>query len=731
MGVVSLCATALAQAPEHAGEIEGVVRDAETGGPLAGSIVSLVGSSTVAVTHSDGSFHLTGIDEGVHAVRVERLGYRGRTLEIIVGADEGFVEIELVASPIALQGLVVTASLTARGAAEVLRPVSVVAGDELQRRMRGTVAQTLASVPGLAATGMGPATSRPVIRGLSGDRVLMLEDGSRIGDASSSGPDHATAVDPSSARRIEVVRGPAALLYGSNALGGVINVIRDEIPSAIPHHTTGSAALQSQTVSGVFAGNATTNFALTDRVPLRLELSGRTAGDLQTPLGSLANTSADTWNTGIGTGFVGEWGHLGGSFRGYRNRYGIPGGFVGGHEEGVLIEMDRMASKVKAVVEDRAGPFNSVKVDGAYTWYRHTEIEPPDIVGTVYKLETLSGDVLAGHDAWGPFAGGAVGARASRENLINGDGTAISHTPDSHRSTVAGFLFEEIDMGSLRIEAGLRYDWVQINPLNADPDSDIGVIRDRTFHAASGSLGILYRAESGMTMGASVARAFRTPDVSELFSEGPHLAAYTFEVGNPSLETEQGTGIDIFLRYESPHLRAEITGFYNDIASYIYGEETGRLSRILLPIYQFQSGDALLTGFEGSLHWDLEGGLALEGVASSVKGTLKDSNEPIPLIPPVRGRVSLEYERPRWFVGGEAEMAGRQDRIGAFESPTDGYTVFNANAGARITVSGRLNVLTLSLDNATNREYRNHLSRVKEIMPEAGRGLSVTYRVVF
>ena len=724
--------SASAQVVEHSGEIEGVVRDMASGAPLAGSQVSIRGTATAAVTHGDGSFHLTNIAPGSYTLRVERLGYRGRTIEVTVGEEGEFLEIGLEVSPIALQGLVVTGTLSERGAAEALRPVSVMAGEELQRRLRGTVAQTLASIPGLAESNMGPATSRPVIRGLSGDRVLMLEDGSRVGDVSSAGPDHATAVDPSSARRIEVVRGPASLLYGSNALGGVINVIRDEIPSAVPHHPTGAASLQVRTVTGSVAGGASATFAVSERVPLRVEASGRTAGDLRTPLGQLANTDGETVNVGAGGSYVGGWGHVGGSARGYRNRYGIPGGFVGGHTEGVRVEMERAASRVQAVINEPAAAFRSVQFDGGYTWYRHKELESANIIGTLFRLQTLSGDVLARHRAWGPLPGGAIGARASWDDFgFGGSGVARTRTPNSRRSTVAAYIFEEIELGRLRVESGLRYDWVFVSPARKDPDSDIGDIRNRSFHAASASLGLLYNVGSGMTIGASLARAFRTPDVNELFSEGPHLAAYTFEVGNPSLETEQGTGADVFARFESPRFRAEVTGFYNRIQGYIYGEETGRLSRILLPIYQFQSSDALLAGFEGSLHWDLGRGLALQAVASSVRGTLTETDRPIPLIPPLQGRVGVEYERPTWFVGWEAEMAGRQDRVGAFETPTDGYTVFGASAGARLTVGGRLNVITVSLDNVTNREYRNHLSRVKEIMPEAGRGLSLSYRVVF
>ncbi|HUP52075.1 MAG TPA: TonB-dependent receptor plug domain-containing protein [Longimicrobiales bacterium] len=308
------------------------------------------------------------------------------------------------------------------------------AGDELQRRLQSTVAATLASEPGLATSGMGPATARPVIRGLSGDRVLMLEDGARVGDVSNSGADHATALDPTSAQRIEVVRGPAALLYGSNALGGVVNVIRDEVPSWVPHHATGSATLQTQTVNSTVAGSAFTQLPLTDYLPLRLEISGRMNGDLRTPAGRLQNTEADSWSAGAGTAYVSDWGHVGGAFRAYQNDYGIPGGFVGGHPEGVRVEMERTSSKLKGLVDRPIGPFESIALDATYTWYRHSEIEPPNILGTFFKLRTLSSDVLARHGALGPFSSGAIGARASWEDFVfRGD----LSTPDSRRYTAA------------------------------------------------------------------------------------------------------------------------------------------------------------------------------------------------------------------------------------------------------------------------------------------------------
>lgn len=717
-----------AQTVEPTATVEGVVIDAESGAGLAGANIRIEGRPVGDVTHADGTFHILRLAFGVHTLFVERLGYATTEVEITVGPETPEITIEMRPSPLDLEGVVVTGTLSERAADETLRPVGVLTGQDLQRQLRQTVSETLAAEPGVASSTMGPAITRPVIRGLSGDRVLMLEDGVRVADVSNTSSDHPTAVDPTSARRIEVVRGPAALLYGSNALGGVINVIRDEVPGFVPDHTMGSATAQTRTVNSGYGLSGTMFTALTDNVPLRVEATGRSSGDLNTPVGNLLNTDAETWSAAVGTGWVGERASVGAAARALRSDFGVPGGFEGGHAAGVRTEMERAAGKLRARIDDPLGPFGSLQIDGLFSDYRHTEFETADIVGTIFERTIASADAIARAGEWGPFSAGAIGGRASWEDLAY---RGQLSTPDSRRYAAAAFVFGEIDLGSVRIESGLRYDWVRINPGMDDPDASIGNVRERTFHSASGSLGFLYNFADGFTAGASVAQAFRPPDVGELYSEGPHLAAYSFEVGNPDLETEIGRGFDAFVRYGTDELRAELTGFHYGFSGYIYGENTGRISRVQLPIYQFQSNDAALSGFEGSLHWEFADGFELESIGSYVRGSLSDTDEPLPLIPPFQGIVALAHDRTTWFVRGESEFAADQNRISEFEETTQGYTTFNFAAGLRLTIGGRLNVLTLSVENITDEEYRNHLSRVKEIMPEAGRGLDLTYRVVF
>ncbi len=706
--------------------IEGVVLDAETGQPLAGAMVVVDAVAAMAVSRGDGTFQIVVPDLGEYVVRFERLGYRGTALEVDASRGEVAV-VEMKANPIALPGVVVTGSLGARAAHEALRPASVFAGEKLQRGLAGTLAATLASEPGLTVSEMGPNAAHPVVRGLSGDRVLLLEDGERVGDEYASAADHATALDPSTARRIEVVRGPGAVLYGSNALGGVVNVVRDEVPSAVPDRPTGMVTLQGGTAASAVGASGSAAFGLTDRVAGKLGFALRSSRDLKTPLGALPNTDGDVAELAAGASWVDRWGRAGASFHYYDNDYGIPGGFVGGHTAGVRIDMKRAATRLESLIRPQAA-FETIEIDAGHTWYRHLEVEPPDILGTIYERQTASGKALARHADWGPFSSGAVGARASWERM--GTGGSL-YTPNSTQTTFAAFALEEIDLDPVRLEAGLRYDWTVVRPDREDPSSDIGHIRTRSFGALSGSFGVLGRLTERLTVGGAVARAFRPPSVTELFSEGPHLAVHSFDVGNPSLETEKGTGVDLFVRYVGDRLNAEATVFRNVLSGYVFPLETGELSRVLLPVFQYFGEDASFGGFEGAFQWAPVGAFTVEATASYVRGEIEATKRPLPRIPPLQARFAVGYAPRDWFAEAATRIAARQDRTGFMEDPTDGYAIFDLSAGIRMTLGGRLNVITIRGENVGDAEYRDHLSRVKEIMPGAGRSLSVTYRVVF
>ncbi len=375
------------QAADTIDYVAGTVRSADSGTPLAGAAVVVVGTGGNAITHGDGTFRIAVPDAERHRLRIDRLGYAMATVEVGQG-EPATVDLEVAAIP--LPDVVVTAVLSPTAANETIRPSSVFAQEKLQRHLAGTVAQTVASVPGVSVTSMGPGTSQPVIRGLGGDRILMLEDGQRVGDVVNSGADHATALSPSSARRIDVIRGPSAILYGSSALGGVINVVRDEVPLAVPYRATGFTSLQTETATRAIGGSSRLTVRVTEHVPLRVEVSRHEGGDLRTPIGTLAGTQTDTWGVAGGTSWVDDWGYAGGSFRFYSNDYGIPGGFLGGHTNPVRTEQERAAGRFRSVIRPGRG-FEAIELDAGYTWYRHNEWEPP---GGSHEVQITAEDRL-------------------------------------------------------------------------------------------------------------------------------------------------------------------------------------------------------------------------------------------------------------------------------------------------------------------------------------------------
>lgn len=726
--------------PADSAIVEGVVYDAVTSHPLPGTMIRIVGLARQDVSHENGEFHLVNLPAGRHTILFERLGYRRETRVVELARRETVeLNVEMRPSVIELPGIVVTGSARPGLGDQAVRPANVVSGQDLARKLDVTLAGTLQHEPGVAVTSVGPATGRPVIRGLGGDRVLVLEDGARVGDMSSTSSDHALSVDPLNAHRIEVVRGPTALLYGSNAIGGVINVIRDEIPTTLPERATGILSAQGQTVNDGLAAGGSAHVGL-GRFALRGEGNFRSAADLRTPQGRLENTDLRTYSMSAGASRVGPRGHVGLAYRYYDNTYGVPGGFVGSHPEGVDIEMRRHSLHAQAHLGQAVGPFRGIELDGKYTNYLHRELEAQDIVGTEFGLLTASAELLARHDAWGPFSNGAVGTRFSWQDFVAGGAT---DTPPSQEWAAAVFLLEEIDIGRARLQGGARVDWHRIVPGDTTTELEIGVVRTRTFGSISASLGVLYALTPQISAGASIGRAYRTPDTGELYSQGPHLAAYSFEVGNPDLAAETGLGLDAFLRLSGDRYSGEVAAFRNSIDSYIYYGDTGRTDAGTgLPIFQATGADAVLQGFELSGSAEPLRNLGVIAVASYVRGTLTAERQPLPFIPPLQGRLTVRYERPRFFAGSTWRAAAAQERVATqeFELPTPGHHLFDADAGLRWLTLGRLQSLTLRLENLTDRVAFDHLSRVlrRDAGTDAdrraagpGRSASLIYRMAF
>jgi iron complex outermembrane receptor protein len=740
-------------APPAAGRISGVVVDADAGTPLGAARVRLIERHGDVLTRADGTFAFAGVPPGDYTLTADQLGYDQHSEQVVVPAGGTLdVRIELHPGAILLDEIIVTGSITRRGNREVLAPVSVVSGAELDRNLTSTVAGTLERQPGIAVTGIGPATARPVIRGLGGDRILMLEDGVRPGDMSSTSSDHAVAVDPATAQQIEVVRGPMSLLYGSSALGGVVNVVRGEIPGSRPDTPDGSFTLQGGSVSRSVSGGGFARFGA-GPLTLRAEANARTSGDVETPSGPLVNTDARTLGFAVGAAHLPTWGHLGGSYRFYDNRYGIPGGFVGGHEQGVDIEMRRHTTRAEAELHRGDGRFiSTVRGTGSWSHYHHTELEPSGRIGTEFFQDLASAEVLAHHEPRGFLTQGAAGARIQYRDIVTGGSL---RTPSTWDYTLALYLVEEMAAGPLRLQIGARYDWARYEPRDTTAFITVGggrvPVRPRSFGSFSGSAGVLYDVSSTVRIGASVARAYRTPDFNELYSNGPHLAANSFDVGDPSIESETGLGVDAFVRVTGSSVRAEIAAFRNQLNDYIFPSSRGRAelgTQGLRPRFQYTNEDAVFTGAEADVELNPLGNLVLEATASYVRArftsarapipvihgvdtTFVDASEHPPLIPPLNGNLGVRWEEQRFFGGVSLRWAASQERLGDFETRTDGYAVARLDGGVRLLRGDRLHTLTLSVENLANAEYREHLSRIKDIMPQPGRSVSLVYRLSF
>ncbi len=735
----------------QAGEIKGTVTDGADRTPIPAATVRLVEVRRVDVSHEDGGFRFRDLPAGDYSVVVQRVGYRPRTLSVQVRPGQtSDMSVELQATALQLTPTIVTGSVDERSSRELMSATSVVSGVALDQQSAQTVAGVLINQPGVAVTSLGPSTGRPVIRGLGGDRILMLEDGQRPGDLSALSGDHAVAIEPATARQIEVVRGPNSLLYGSSALGGVVNVVREEIPVSRPDRRHGAVLLEGSSVSrgltvGGYASDALGPFAV------RGEATLRRSHDIDTPIGRLISTDGTTGTGALAFSVVRDVGHAGLSYRVYDNNYGVPGGFVGGHEEGVRIDMQRHTVRGEAERTSSIGPFTSLRTTAVLTRYRHEELERSGSIGTLFKQWQGSAEVVARHGDLGPWTAGAMGVRAQYRDVLTG-GTLRS--PSTLDYSLAGFLVEEIGRGPLRWQGGLRYDVAHYTP-EGNSSIFVGGVRvpaiPRTFGSASGSLGVLYDLRETWHLGANISRAFRTPDFSELYTNGPHLAANSFDVGDPRLSEEIGLGAEVFVRYDHARVRTEMTFFRNQLDNYVFPSSRGRAelgTQGNRPRFQYTNEDAVFSGAELQLQVSLTPRLALDATTSSVRArftsmralipiitatdtTFVDPSEYPPFIPPLQGTVSLRYDRPATYGGFTMRWADRQERVGDFETATAGYVLLGANVGWRILAGSRLHTVTLRVDNLLDRTYRDHLSRIKDVFPEPGRNVNVLYRLTF
>lgn len=738
-------------APAHAqtaGTLSGTLRNSRTGQPVPQATVQLDELKRQVVTGDDGGFVFENVPPGLLHLSVQSPGFSSRRTEVTVTAAAA-PPITVTVDPDLHFAEVVSVSAEARSQFDSFQPTSVLAGQEMAKRVEMSLGATLDQQPGVSSRSLGPAPSRPVVRGLDGDRVLILQDGKRVGDLSSQSGDHGVAVNPAAARRIEVVRGPATLLYGANAIGGLVNVISDDVPRQAVTGVSGSATFDAGTGARE-AGAAADLHVGNGAFAMHASGAGRRSGDVRTPDGDIGNSQSRTGMGTIGGSWTGTRGYLGASYGYDDTKYGIPV-----IEEGTLqLTPRRHSFSVRGEAQRLEGAFDGLRGTLSVRRYAHDELEGEE-VGTAFKNDTTELELMASHRAAGRLKGSAGVWLLDRAFDARGE-EALAPAVD--QSGVAAFIYEELAWPHVTVQFGGRVDHNRFAPFG-EPE--------RRFTTGSGSLGLLFRpaaAADRVTIAASLARAARNPALEELFFYGEHHGNFAIELGNPNLKSEHALGFDLSLRWRGSRASGEVTYFRNAIDDFIYrellthddfeareeefaarfpgrtlaghehgdeGDESDDAGHEDEVIVDFVGADALLQGVEAHADVSILPNLFAEVGLDYVRGSLRADSRSLPRMPPLRGRTGLRYQRNALQTGGEVTLAASQERVGQAEEPTAGYSLVKLFASYSFEAGGATSTLTARVDNLTNERYRNHLSLIKQFVPEMGRSFRVVYAVHF
>ena len=645
-----------------------------------------------------------------------------------------------------------------RSREDVLSGTSVVSGEELDRSLRTTIGETLAQQAGVSATSFGPSASRPVLRGFQGERVRVLTDGIGSLDVSNTSVDHAVAINPLTAERIEVLRGPTALLFGSSAIGGVVNVIDSRIPRAVPDEpvhfeamlTYGSAADERTGAAAIdiplggefvlhFDGSYTNTddleiggFVLTPA--LRAQAAASPDPEIQELAelrGRLPNTASETTDLAASIAWIRGDSNVGISVNRYDSSYGIPIRYSldpAVEAEGPTLDIRQTRVNTRAEIDTGDGFIDSVRFRGDWSDYRHFEIEDTGEIATTFNNEGVEARIEARQSTRNGWGGGFGGQFLHRDFEAIGEEKFL---PANRTTQVGLFTLQTFDLGALRAEAGARYEH---SSLRADADADLGnpELR-RSFDAFTASLGGSVELAPRVRFGINLTRSERAPSAEELFANGPHAGTQSFEIGDPNLSTEKAWGVEASLRGSGNGFSFGAAIFHSWFDGYIFEQPTGDVEDDL-PVFQYFQDDARYFGIEleGSVRLARVGGVTInaDAVADYVRATI-DGVGPAPRIPPFRLLGGIEAQSE--IVDGriEVEWVSEQDRIADFETPTDGHTLVNASLAIHPFGDDNDSTITLSANNIFDVDARRHASFLKDYAPLAGRDFRISARVTF
>lgn len=727
-------------------QIKGNVTDEKTNEPLIGVNILVIQTKNGTVTDLQGNFVINDLEDGDYNLRFSYLGYSTINREIHIPSDANkIITIKMKETSIDLGEVIVTGNPFLVDTKNLSQSFLSLSKLDLIIKGGSSIAGALNFQPGVAMRSNGTATGRPVIRGFSNNKVLILEDGLRMGDLSSSSDDHAVSGDGSEAEKIEVIEGPSSLLYGSNAIGGVVNIITDAIPSSVQKGLNGEILLDGATVNNEYLGNAHLNYGL-GRFSVHTKLFKRKADDYKISGGQKThNSNLESYGYLFGTSYFPKWGNIGISFKDFNDKYGIPS--PPATDEVVFIDMNKKQVRLNADVNDINAFLTSMNLKAGYLDYSHKEISRIDgSIGTQFGMNTTSADLSFLHTPLLKNSNGVIGFFGMVQNYKVEGSEAL--TPNATYKNFATYFLEKFRSDPFEFSVGARYEINSVKFPSAILTDSLFESGDKIFNSLSLAAGITFKLNDNISLFTHLANAFRAPTIEELASFGIHEALASFDIGNKNLNREGTTGMDLGVRIHTESFYLRLTGYYNNVNNLIfrkpknifYSDNVDSLSGNKIGfnllddgfrVYEYSQANAEVYGYEAKLNYEISKGFTSTFISDFVRAKNKLTDENLPQIPPFRFSAEFRYATARYWTGVTLNLAASQNEVAPNEEPTKGYGITGIYAGIKLLVGNTAHIINLKIDNLFDKAYKDHLSAIKYFTYMPGRNIRLSYKLVY
>lgn len=792
-----LAVTGVASSQDPHGTLQGTVLSS-SGTPAGNALIRVIGFGRVVRSDEAGQFQIDNLVPGTYVIEVTSPRWGGNTMEVEITAGETQTVEVSVLRTYHMEELIITAGSLARYRSDAVQPRNVLARENLVDAASTTLGASLEGVPGITSTYFGPGAGRPIIRGLGGNRISIMQQSIGVADVSDFSPDHSPAVETLLADRIEVIRGSATLLYGSSAVGGAVNVLDGRIPTERPAGAIsglivarGGTVSDERTAAAKLTGGVgklawrlqgvireTQDMAVPTHVPEADDHDEDHDDDHDEdhdddhdedhdddhdedhdeeemdPISVIENSAASLGSGSFGLSWIGTNGYIGASISIHGTDYGVPGHEHGhheeegehhdeedhdehddeheedhddeheeeGHEEGTMVQMAKSAFDLAGEWRMDHSRISGIRARFGYSEYGHDEVEGGEVV-TTFSNDKLQGRIEADHTLTSQTRG-VLGLQLGLGKLDATGGEAF--IPYTETSQIALFILERYTVGAVGFEAGGRFEYASLDP-EGGADS-------RNFSGLSLSSGVNLKQSEQLAVSLSVARSVKIPDAGELYSDGVHVATGTYEIGNPDLKSESSISMDLSVHIEREAFELTTSFFSNRFRNFIFLRSTDE-EREEFPVYEVSQGSARFQGFEAEADLELLHGdsrhLALHLWSDYTQATLRQNDEPLPRIPPLRVGGGLSLEQGQLLAKVSLKRVRAQHRIAPFEEETDGYTMLNASLRYRLFMGTTVHSFTLRGTNLTDQLGRVHTSFLKHEIPVAGRDIRLTYQMNF